>query len=116
MNILITDKDNNFSELKPVLEKLGYDNIYTVYDTEKTIESARDLRPDLIFLDLNIYYHLKERATSHKKLVFNIPVIYLAVFIKSCINKSLQIPDGAVVLSRPLNLEKVKYSISSVLG
>ena len=54
-----------------------------------------------------------EAANKIEKL-YNIPIIFLTVFIKNCLNKSLGLPEDAVVLSKPLKQEHLEYCISRV--
>ncbi len=55
-------------------------------------------------------------AVKEIKNRYNIPIIFLTVFIKNCLVKSLQLPEDAVVLSKPLNQEKLEYCISRVFS
>ena len=51
-------------------------------------------------------------AAKEIKNRYNIPVIFLTVFIKNCLVKSLQVPEDDVVLSKPISQEKLEYCIS----
>ncbi len=44
--------------------------------------------------------------------LYKIPTIFLTVFYKSCLNKSLQLPEDAIVLSEPIKQDHLEYCIS----
>ncbi|MGZ7136239.1 MAG: response regulator, partial [Methanobacterium sp.] len=52
-----------------------------------------------------------EAANRISKL-YKIPIIFLTVFIKNCLIKSLQLPEDAIVLSKPIKKENLEYCIS----
>lgn len=114
MKVLIIDESDNFSELNGILRTLGCKEIIRIFTEKEAVEKIRELEPDLIFLNISGEGSGADIANKIIKLK-DIPVIYLAVFIKSCIVKSLQIPEDAVVLSKPLTAEKVKNCIKMAL-
>ncbi|CDG65499.1 hypothetical protein MBMB1_1401 [Methanobacterium sp. MB1] len=70
------------------------------------------LHPDLIFINIQLKGEISGVETA--KMItrsYNIPIIFLTVFIKNCLNKSLQLPDDAVVISKPLKREHLEYAI-----
>ena len=112
MDILIVENESStISDLKTILGKLGH-IVAVVSSGEEAIKGARDLNPDLILIDINLKGKMSgvEAAKAIKNL-YNIPIIFLTIFIKNCLIKSLQLPEDAIVLSKPVNEEHLKYCI-----
>jgi hypothetical protein len=40
--------------------------------------------------------------------LYKIPIIYLSVFYKNCLNKSLQLTEDAIILSEPITQEHLE--------
>lgn len=115
MNILIADQLNS-TELRILLESLGHNIISQTLTGESTIGKIKDIKPDLVFINLQLKGDMSGVETAHKVTEKGIPVVFITTFIKSCLNKSWQLPEDAVVLSYPLTLEKLEYSISRTIN
>lgn len=113
MDILIAENDSNtISDLKTILEKLEYNIVAVVSSGEEAIRAARDLKSDLILIDINLKGKMSGvEAAKEIKNLYEIPIIFLTIFIKNCLIKSLQLPEDAIVLSKPVNEEHLKYCI-----
>ena len=48
--------------------------------------------------------------------LYKIPIIFVTVFIKNCLNKSLQLSEDAIVLSKPIKQEHLQYAISRAIS
>lgn len=116
MDILIAECEyKTVSDLKTILEKLGIKVVAVVSSGEEAIKKAGDLSPDLILININLKGKM-DGVEAAKKIadLYEIPIIFLAAFIKNCLIKSLQLPEDAIVLSKPLKQEKLEYCISRV--
>lgn len=117
MNILIVEDDKRtILELKSIFSDLGHNVIAVVSNVNESIQYAGDLKPDMIFINIQLKGELSG-VESAKQISerYKIPIIFLTVFIKNCLNKSLQLPEDAVVLSKPIKQEHLEYCISRVL-
>jgi CheY-like chemotaxis protein len=118
MDVLIAEAESSsVSCLKTILEKLGHKVVAVTSSGEGAVEKAGDLNPDLVLININLKGKMSGvEAAKEIKNRYNIPIIFLTVFIKNCLVKSLQLPEDAVVLSKPLNQEKLEYCISRVFS
>ena len=114
MNILIVeDQSSTISDLKSSLSKLGHEVVGVVSTGEEAIKYAGDLNPDLILINIKLKGEMGGVETAkHIAEPYDIPIIFLTVFIKNCLNKSLQLPEDAIVLSLPVNQDHMEYCIS----
>ncbi len=117
MNILIAETDpRTITDLKAILGNLGHNILDIVPTGEEAIKKARDLNPDLILIDLKLDGAMGGVEAAEKiRNLDNIPIIFLTVFIKNCLNKSLGVPEDAIVLSKPVKKEHLEYAISRVI-
>ncbi|MFW5701646.1 MAG: response regulator, partial [Bacteroidota bacterium] len=79
--LIADDVVNNVKVLRATLEKRGYD-ISVAYDGISALESARELKPDIILLDVMMPgldgYEVCEQL-KHDPATLDIPVIFLTV-------------------------------------
>ncbi|MCC7560822.1 MAG: response regulator [Methanobacterium sp.] len=117
MNILLVENDiNTLRNLNTILENLDHHVVGTVSSGVDAISKARKLKVDLILISLELKGELSGVETAKQILSsYNIPVIFLTVFIKNCLNKSLQLPDDAIVVSKPIKRDHLEYAIVRAL-
>ncbi|MCK9150419.1 response regulator [Methanobacterium alcaliphilum] len=113
MDVLIAEYESGtILDLKNVLDELGHNVIAVASNGEEAIKYLEDLSPDLIIINIQLKGKISGLETGKEiEYIHKIPIIFLTVFIKNCLNKSLQLPEGAIVLSKPLTQENVRYSI-----
>ncbi len=117
MDILIVDDDSaTVSDLKAILGNLGHTVSGVASAGAEAIQKARNLNPDLVLIEIKLKGDMGG-VEAAKKIgdLYQIPIIFLTVFIKNCLNKSLQLPENAVVLSKPIKQNHLKYAIKRVL-
>lgn len=118
MDILIVEEESStILDLKVILGNLGHNVVAVASSGEEAIRAARDLNPDLILIDIKLKGEMSGVEAANKIVnLYKIPIIFLTVFYKSCINKSLQLPEDAIVLSKPIKQEHLKYCIKGLFG
>ena len=114
MNILIVENDSStISDLKLVLGNLGHTVVAVASSGNEAVKKAGDLHPDLILIDIKIKGEMSGVEAAGKiNDLYKIPAIFLTIFIKNCLIKSFGLPEDAVVLSKPVKQEHLKYGIS----
>ena len=114
MDILIVENDSNtISDLKSILGNLGHTVVAVASSGDEAVKKAGDLNPDLILIDIKIKGEMSGIETADKiNDLYEIPVIFLTIFIKNCLIKSFGLPEDAVVLSKPIKQEHLEYCIS----
>ncbi|HEX3013933.1 MAG TPA: response regulator [Methanobacterium sp.] len=114
MDVLIATNDSStISDLKAILGNLGHTVVAAVSSGEKAVQKAGDLNPDLLLIDIKLKGKISGVEAANKiKDLYKIPVIFLTIFIKNCLIKSFGLPEDAIVLSKPIKPEHLKYGIS----
>lgn len=114
MDILIVEEDERtILDLTAFLRDLGHNVMEVVSSGKEAIQRAGDLNPDLILINIKLKGEMSGVEAANKILnLYKIPIIFLTVFIKNCLNISLQLPEDAVVLSKPIKRDHLEYCIS----
>jgi two-component system, response regulator PdtaR len=117
MDILIVEEDQRtIQDLKAILGKLGHNIVAVASSGEDAIQSAEDSKSDLILINIKLKGEMSGVEAANKILsLYQIPIIFLTVFIKNCLNKSLKLPEDSIVLSKPIKEEHLKYAISRAI-
>lgn len=111
--LIVEDEYSTVSDLKTILRELGHGVVAVASSGKEAIQKAGDLKPDLILIDIKLKGEMSGVKTADKiASLYKIPIIFLTVFIKNCLVKSLQLPEGAIVLSKPVKKEHLEYCIS----
>lgn len=116
MEVVIAEHEaNTVLELEQAVKNLGHRVTGTVSTGDAAIKITKELKPDLVFVDLDLKGHTKG-VDAGKKITddFNIPVIFVTVFTKNCLTKSLQLPEDAVTVSKPVKQDHLKFAISNI--
>jgi two-component system, response regulator PdtaR len=48
--------------------------------------------------------------------LYKIPIIFITVFTKNCLTKSLQLPEDAITISQPIQKEHLKYCFTRAVS
>lgn len=116
MDVLVAVYDTKtIVELEKILPKLGHSIMSVVSSGEEAIKKTHELGPDLVLIDLDLKGYMKG-VDAGKKITedLNVPLIFITVFTKNCLTMSLQLPENAVTVSKPLKQDHMKYAISRV--
>ncbi len=116
MDIVIAEIEPvTVSQLKHAVLNLGHQVVHTVSTGEAAFNISQKLKPDLVLVDLDLKGKLKG-VDAGKKISddLDIPVIFITVFTKNCLTMSLQLPEDAVTLSKPIKQDHLKYAISNI--
>ena len=116
MDILIIENDyNTISDLKAILQVLGHKIVGIASNGEEAIKLAGDLNPDMILINIKLKGEMSGLEASKEIIhLYNIPIIFITVFTKNCLTKSLQLPEDAITISIPIKKEHLEYCISRV--
>lgn len=118
MDVLIVEDDkNSILDLKSLLDNLGHNVMAVASNGEEAIYYAGDLKPDLVLINIQLKGKLTgAEAAKQISNLYKIPIIFLTVFIKNCLNKSLQLPEDVIIITKPLKRDHLKYSISRAVS
>lgn len=117
MQIIIAEsKANTLLELEQTVSNLGHQIVGTVSTGDTAIKLTKQLNPDLVLVDLDLKGEMKG-VDAGKTITedLNVPVIFITVFTKNCLTKSLQLPEDAVTISQPVKQDHLKFAISNVM-
>src|SRR5215471_17864346 len=117
--ILIVDNDKNATHLvKILLEKTGRYQVFEENDSTRALETARNFRPDLIFLDVVMPDQdggeIAAQIQADPELQ-GTPIIFLTALVtRTEANAGLHI-DGHSFLAKPINIQELIKAIEENL-
>lgn len=118
VDILIAEfEERTVQDLKNMLPKLGHTIVAVVSSGEEAIQKTVELGPDLVLMDIDLLGALKGVDAGSKIMKdLDVPVIFITVFTKNCLTMSLQLPEDAITLSKPIKGDHLKYAISNLFN
>jgi two-component system alkaline phosphatase synthesis response regulator PhoP len=121
--ILLVDDDPDFVEAtKTVLESVPYE-VTVAYDGDEGLAVVRDLRPDLILLDIIMPtqdgFHVCERLKEDPEL-WDIPVIMLTSLAQHIGSTAYSVQDGMMLeaddfIDKPVRPQELLARIARLL-
>ena len=116
MKVLIVELESKtILDLKSMLTNLGHEVIGVVSTGEEATTLADKLSPDLLIINIKLRGEMSGVEAGRKITdLYKIPAIFITVFTKNCLTKSLQLPEDAITISIPLKQDHLKYAISRV--
>jgi two-component system, chemotaxis family, chemotaxis protein CheY len=116
-SILIADDNHSVrNAVRVYLENAGYNVCGEAVDGAEAIEKARELKPDLVVLDVLMRkMNGVEAASTLHKIMPDVPIVLLTMY-PSAGNALDSSPGVAHVISKPDGMRKVVECVQSLLG
>ena len=114
--MLVDDEVVITTQLEETLTSMGYEVLGMAASGKEAVEMAKDLRPDLVLMDIVMPGELDGIAAAEKiKAELNIPVIFLTAHTdKSLVNKAKYLGPGGYIL-KPFQAGQIKVTIEIAL-
>lgn len=116
--LIVEDNEYNLKLLKLIVASMGH-NIFTAKDGEEGVRVAREKRPDLILMDIQM--PLMDGIAAHRTLkedplTRDIPVMAVTSFAMST-DRELFISEGfAEHITKPIEKDKFIEEVAKILG
>jgi CheY-like chemotaxis protein len=102
--------------LEQMLTKMGYNVIGVSYSGEEALEKIRNLRPEIILMDIILPGKLDGIAIAEiVKSELNIPVIFLTAFSEDNIIERSEREEPFGYISKPFHDHEIKAAIEVAL-
>jgi PAS domain S-box-containing protein len=114
--LIVEDEFIVAEDIKVHLTNFGYEVIGTVNTGESAIEKARDLKPDIILMDITLQGELSGiEAADQVRIHYNIPVIYLTAFAQKETIELAKKTGPYGFLTKPINYDDLQRTIDIAL-
>ncbi|HKJ45951.1 MAG TPA: response regulator [Balneolales bacterium] len=116
--ILIVDDDMLLSMVyERQIEKLGFEALDRIVDGETAISAAKDLKPDLILMDIVLKGNIDGVEVMKKIREFSeVPVIYITGNSDKFNAERAKETDYIDFLVKPITMNDLQKSVDKVLG
>jgi len=117
-NVLIAEDSTLCqSELKLVLEELGYNVMEQVTSGEEAIEFCKQKQPDIILMDIVLKGKLDGIETAKKiKQLLDIPIIYLTGYDNKDLLDRVDLTQEFLYLTKPVSKLELRNNIEILLS
>ncbi len=118
MDVMLVEIDNNtIFDLETLLFELGHKVVGVSSIGKDAIAKAGDLNPDIILINIKLKGEMGGVKTAREIInLYKIPIIFITVFTKNCLTKSLQLPEDAITISQPIQKENLKYCFTRAVS
>ena len=116
--LVVDDEPQLVSMLKMRLEAGGYD-VVTAFDGEEGLQKAKDLKPDLIILDVvmpKMAGNEVAAALKEDEKFSQIPIIFLTCLAEGVVNKqSNEQIGGNLFIAKPFEADELMLIVDKIL-
>lgn len=115
--ILIVEDENNVAgAIRSSLEDFNYEITSIVVSGEDAIKSVKEIRPDLILMDIILESPMKGTEAADKiRVEFDIPIIFLTGYLNKNLLEEAKISEPQGYLLKPFNEKELYASIEIAL-
>ncbi|MBF0431926.1 MAG: response regulator [Fibrobacteria bacterium] len=110
--LIVEDDLISAEATQSMLKQLGFNEVKVVSSGEEAIQKARQIKPNLILLDIRLNGAMKgtEAATIIKSFL-DVPIIFITAHSDKESLKSAKISDPSAYLIKPLRMESLNSAI-----
>ncbi|MBC8288151.1 MAG: response regulator [Nitrospinae bacterium] len=116
--LIVDDEQANILLLEDVLENEGYTNFTSTQDPRKALDMYKEIRPDLVMLDLNMPhldgFQVMEQLKEVEKDSYA-PILILTAQSDRNIRLSALAAGGRDFIEKPFDITEVTHRISNML-
>lgn len=103
-------------DIQSRLKNFGYEVVETVPSGEKAIEQVKEIKPDLILMDINLKGNIDGIKTAEKiKTLFDIPVIYMSAFNDKGTFERIKRSNPYGFINKPISTDFLIISIDTAI-
>lgn len=115
--LIVEDEQIVAADLEGKLNKLGYDVVGIAASGEEAINVARQLRPELVFMDVRLQGRMDgtEAARSIQRLT-GAPIIFITAYAEIFLRDPTLMNPPGLCLSKPFSISQLRAVLDTVVG
>lgn len=103
-------------DIQKLLESMGFEVVSIVSSGMEAVRKARDLKPDLILMDILIKGNMDGIETAEEIMnLFDIPVIYLTAYSDEKTFERIKLTQPYGFITKPISYSELRASIENAL-
>src|ERR1700739_3251470 len=112
INILVVEDESIVSkDIQNSLKKIGYNVVGSCNNAEEAIETARELHPDVVLMDIMLKGKLTGIDAAEKIKLLNIPVIFLTAYADEATLAKAKVTEPYGYILKPFKEKDLNISI-----
>ena len=114
--MVVEDEAITALDIQGLLESMGFEVVSIASHGVEAIQKAKDLKPDLILMDIMIKGEIDGIEAARKiKTIFDVPVIYMTAYGDEETLKRAKLTEPYGFITKPFNREELGASIETAL-
>ncbi|MDA8172975.1 MAG: response regulator [Nitrospiraceae bacterium] len=115
--LVVEDEVITAMGMTDMLELWGYEPLEPAATASEALERVAAQKPDLVILDIRIQGEADGIETAKKiRQMIQVPVVFVTGYTDSEIRKRAEAASPAGYLVKPIDLDRLKSVLSSILG
>ncbi len=116
INVLVVEDENIVSkDIQNSLKKIGYNIIGSCNNAQEAIDIARELRPDIVLMDIMLKGNLTGIAAAEQIKLLNIPVIFLTAYADEATLAKAKVTEPYGYILKPFKEKDLNISIEMAI-
>ena len=114
--MIVEDEAITAADIKSTLKSMGFEVVSTVFEGKEAIQKAKELKPDLILMDIFLRGELDGIEAARKIMTFSdIPIIYLTALSDKKTLKRAKLTKPYGFLTKPFSQDVIVNTIETAL-
>jgi PAS domain S-box len=114
--LIVEDEAITALDIQKLLESMDFEVVSIVSSGMEALRKARDLKPDLILMDILIKGNMDGIETAEEIMnLFNIPVIYLTAYSDEKTFERIKLTQPYGFITKPISYSELRASIENAL-
>lgn len=115
--LVVEDERIVARDIQEILQKFGYTSIGIATNGEKAIQMAREIRPDLVLIDIVLGTGFIDGVETVVKLkeILDVPVIYVTADSDEATLKRARVTEPFGYILKPVNVRELEITVEMCL-
>ena len=114
--LVVEDEAITALDIKGLLERMGFEVVSTASTGMEAIQKARDLKPDIILMDVTLKGEMDGIEAAERIITFfDIPVIYLTGYSDEKTFERIKLTRPYGFISKPISYNELRATIETAL-
>lgn len=116
--LVVEDERIVARDIQEILQKFGYTSIGIATNGEKAIQMAREIRPDLVLIDIVLGTGFIDGVETVVKLkeILDVPVIYVTADSDEATLKRARVTEPFGYILKPINVRELEITVEMCLS
>lgn len=113
--LIVEDEFFVAKDIEQMLKKCGYNPVKIVHTGEEAVYFAKELRPDLILMDIGLKGEIDGVEAANKILAYQIPVVFITAYSDDKTLNRIKVSEPYGYVIKPFEIRELKVAVEIAL-